>query len=279
MHRRRFLAAAGALTTTAAAGCLTGSPASDSTDRTTTEATTDTSTTTTVPLSVSLDRYQPGVVAMTSPDSIGVRRGEGAALFLDVTSDGDDGPARTDFRFRFGGSMYSPVDPDDVRLWREYGNRAGAYGVEGRDGWLLFDLPQSGDAADAHLSWSGGEWTPPRELRDRLAAGFDFGIEYDFPETVEHGERPGVALTVTNDADAPARYLAALNRAGPRVAHAPVETISFVLDPGETRTWTYEDEYFGSGDIDESEVGDGDPDMTYYFDSASENREFRVRIV
>ncbi|MEE6210237.1 hypothetical protein U3A55_08725 [Salarchaeum sp. III] len=275
MHRRRVLAAAGTLAATAAAGCLTGSPASDTTDRETpdppkTETTTDTPA---VPLSVSLDRYQPGVVAMTSPDSIGDR----GALFLDI--DGDDAPARTDFRFRFDGSSYVPVDPDDVRLWRAYGNREDAYGVDGRDGWLLFDLPDSGAAADARLSWPGGEWTPTRSLRERLAAGFDFSVDYDFPETVEHGERPTVSLAVTNDADAPARYLAALNRAGPRVAHAPIETISFVLDPGETRTWTYEDDYFESDDVDESEVGDGDPDMTYYVDSASENREFQVRIV
>jgi len=284
MHRRRFLAATGALATTAAAGCLTENTGSSPTETTgTTDRETPdppkTETTTSTPLSVSLDRYQPGVVAMTSPDSIGVRDGDRAALFLDIAPDGDDAPARDEFALRFGGTDYASVDPDDVRLWREYGDRAAAYGVDGRDGWLLFDLPQSGDAANARLSWPGGEWPLPQSLRERLAAGFDFSVEYDFPETVERGERPTVGLTVTNNTDAPARFLGALNRAGPFVAHAPIETPSFVLDSGDTRTWTYEDDYYMSGDLDESKVGDGTPDMTYYVEAVDERREFQVRVV
>lgn len=112
MQRRDVLARVG-VAAASVAGCPGGSPAGGGTNGSATVArggTTGRPTDTAA--SVSLDALQPGVVTMTSPDSVGVERG-GQYLSLDVSVDADAVPARDDFAFRFDGSAYRPLDPQE----------------------------------------------------------------------------------------------------------------------------------------------------------------------
>jgi len=280
MKRRTLLATAGATAAAAAAGCLSdaggGEPTDTTTDEPTDRTTTHTGTTTgTTDASVSLDAYQRGVVVLDSPDSIGVREGDSAFLYLSVESDAENPPAYDEFEFDFDGKTYPPESPDDYQLWRE--RQTPAY--ENGSGWLLFSLPESGDADDARLSWPGGEWQAGESLRAMLAAPLpDLSVEYDFPETVVQGESPDLSITVENEGDVDARYVAGLNRSGPRVAYAPIEAISMRVPAGETKEWTLTDDY-GMGGVRDERVDDGDPDMTYHLDGADVQKEWPVRVV
>jgi len=60
---------------------------------------------------------------------------------------------------RFDGERHAPVSPRTARrLWRD--REGQRYGDESTSGWILFALPESGDAGDAALTWPGGsdEW-------------------------------------------------------------------------------------------------------------------------
>lgn len=321
MRRRDLLALSGPLFA-GLAGCLspfdaeagpesatrTGDPAASNESATqrrspTTDATTDPGSSTTpsaadAAVSVETDALQPGVVTMTTPDSIGVRRDDGQFLFLDVAADGEVRPAHGDFTFRFAGTSYEPVAVEyPWRLWRAYGEENWEYSESG-DGILLFQLPESArharvtaapdstgtpldspETVEAVLTWPGGEWTPGESVHRRLVAPHPpVSVSFDVTEEIPTHESPTVTVTVRNDGDVPGRFVAGLNRSGPRVAHTPVERISFPVPAGETETWELTD--YGAGAPSDSEqVGNGEPNMTYYLSWADGGLSRHVRYV
>lgn len=279
MQRRAFLAAAG-LTAVGTAGCLARNAGEPTDTSTSTPTRTTTSTTQSIDVTVSRSTYQRGVVEMVSPDSIGVTHADEAFLFLGVAAAGADSPPdRGAFAFRFDGRSFPPVAPDELRLWREY-QSSGAYGDGSQSGWLLFSLPETGGAADARLTWPGGEWRPDETLRRRLAEPFPpLAVEYGFPEIVPQNTTPDVSITVTNEGDLPARSLAGLNRSGPRIAYVPIALISMLVPAGGTRTWNHTDSDYGGGSLSDDEVGDGEPDLTYHLSTPSGRRDWDVRVV
>lgn len=295
MHRREFLALSAA-STTGLTGCLSGasapSPESDATttdaattttDRTirTTDAT-ETTTQTTIDATVSVTdvTLQPGVVTLVSADHISVGRQDGQYLFVDVTAEGSALPSRDDFAFRFGGTTYPAVSTAQPwRIWRYYGDRDWLYDAGSGEGVLLFELPESADSStEASLTWPGSEWRPDDALWRRLATPEpSLTVSVDIPETVPASEYPTVSLTVKNEGDVTGQFLGALNRAGPRVAHVPVTTISFLVPAGESKTWKLTDDSIMDGESQEENVGDGEPDMTYYLDWSGDSVERNVR--
>jgi len=244
---------------------------------------TPTSTSTPTPsdgvVSVSLDALQPALVSMTSADSIGVRDDDGQYLFLDVSVEAGSPPDVDDFAFHFDGTAYDPAR-DEFRLWREY-NQNDAYEPETKEGWLLFELPETGDASNPRLTWNNAAWGPDAGLVRRLSERQpSMSVSPSFPESVTSGASPTISIEVTNDGngddDLPGRFVAGLNRSGPRVAHRPVERISVPVPAGESETVEVVDDSVRYPDSDG--IGDGDPDMTYYLDWPGERVEREVRL-
>ena len=275
MRRRALLSTTGATLAGFAglAGCLSDSSGDEPADRTDgqndTDTPTDTPPTTEPPESsveVSLESYQPAIVQLAT-DSIHVADEAGAYLFLAVDAGAaTEPPARQDFTFELGGETHPPVDPAERRLWRQY-SQDESYADGDRSGWLLFELPEAADAEDARLTWPGGEWRPGESLRTRLAAEFpSMSMEFSVPETVPQGDHPTVTITVQNDGDVDARFVAGLNRVGPRIAYTPVEAPSFLVPAGGSETWEHIGDY-DTTRLQDDELGDGQHDLTYHLDA------------
>lgn len=271
MQRRALLTTTGA-TLAGLAGCLSessGEPA-DGTDTTNgTDTPTDATATTEPPESsveVSMETYQPAVVQLAT-DSIHVADDAGAYLFLSVdASAAAEPPAREEFSFELGDGSHSPVAPAERRLWRQY-HEDESYGDSNAVGWLLFELPEAAAAEDAALTWPGGEWRPGESLRARLAAEYpSMSMEFSVPETVPEGEHPTVTVRVQNEGDVDARFVAGLNRVGPRVAYTPVTSPSFVVPAGGSETWEHTGDY-DTTRLRDNELGDGQHDVTYHLDA------------
>ena len=291
MRRRTLLALTGS-SVAGLAGCLGETRTGGTTDSTTgpttdSTATTDrrtaTETTVNADVSIAVDALQPGLVTRNSPDSIGVHPTDGQYLLLDVTAEGPAPPAAEDFAFQLGETRRAPVTMEQSwRIWRFYGEKNWRYDADSGEGLLLFELPESADApgpAEAELAWPGGEWRPEDELRRRLVAPEPpLSVSADFPDEVAASENPTIGVSVTNDGDVPGRFVAGLNRAGPMVAHMPVSRISMLVPAGETGTWELNDDSLMGG-YSEENVGDGDPDMTYYLDWGDDSIERKIRYV
>jgi len=291
---RRDLLAAGGLGLAGLAGCL-DTAGTDASTPSGTPTDTDTSTPSGTPtgadtatpagngaaLSVTVERLQPAVVELMTPDSIGVSGGEDTqylSLRLDVT-DGDP-PAREALTFRFDGESHGLVPVDrQFGLWRQYNHGQDRYDADRGAGWALFELPATGDADDAALVWPGGEWRPDATLRDRLAAPAPpFAVEWSVPETVPVNAEPEIEFTVGNEGERDGCWVAALNRTGGGIAYMPVAAIRKPVPAGETVTWTVTDTY-GVDAPSEAAVGDGEPDMTYKISRTDGRSERDVRIV
>lgn len=286
MRRRALLSTTGA-TLAGLAGCLSGSsddgPAAGTDPTNTTDAPTDTPTQTDDPTStepaepaveLSLLSYQPAVVQLAT-DSIHVSDEGGPFLFLDVdASAAATPPARDEFMLRHGDVVSSPVDPDDGRLWRQY-HEDGSYGDGNERGWLLFEVSESMAAEHVRVSCPGGVWRPDAALRDRLSTEYPpMSMAVSVPETVGQGEHPTVSVTVENQGDVDACFVAALNRVGPRVAYTPAAAASFVVPAGGTEIWEHTGD-FDTTPLGDDELGDGQHDLTYHLNSVlgSESRQ------
>jgi hypothetical protein len=232
-----------------------------------------------VPLEVSVEAVQRGTVWLNSPDSTTVRGAtDERSLFVDVSRPGsvspEDAPAREEFGLRFDGREYRPTQVDGTfGLWRA---RTGTPYSEGR-GFLLFELPGSGDPGDAALTWPGGEWPLPAATRRRLAAPVPpLSVALSIPETVPNHQAVPLSFEVTNQGDVETTFVAAIDRAGPYVAHYPAAQLRTTVPPGETVSETIENSFM-EYPRDEA-VGDGEPDATYYVDWIGGSREAQVRV-
>ncbi|WP_435358938.1 hypothetical protein [Haloarchaeobius sp. DFWS5] len=292
MRRRSYLALS--LSTVAGlAGCLSGDePTVDqatesetettSTTRTTESPTDPTETTTATPsreVSVEHVALQPSLVNMNT-DYLTVHDGGQRYLFLRVSVTGD-APNWDEFSVRLGEQSFRPRDPgEQYRAWRFYGNEG--YSAKTGSGLLLFDLPRSSEAArdDATLTWPGGEWSLPDDVRTRLATKPpNLSATAEVPATVPAGTAPTVRITVTNDGDSPGQFVGGLNRYGPSVASMPVQSFSESVPAGETTTIEYEEERLSRTWVDEESRGDGHTDFRYGFQTAEGSTTFEVEFV
>lgn len=244
MHRRNFLAL-GAAGLASMAGC--SSESSDPDDAETGDDPTPTATPEPTPTvtptpepatvdGVSMAGLQPARIEMGTPDSIGVfGDSNGQSLFVSVEVGEANPPERGAFAFELDGQRVAPV-AETRRVWRRSEGQFGeAYTAEA-GGWLLFDLPATAENPDsARLTWPGGSWQPPADVRSRLASPNPaFDVTVTALETIPIGEQPEVTVTVENTSSVPGTFLLAVNRVGPHIAYAPEAAVRRLLDPGES---------------------------------------------
>lgn len=235
-------------------------------------------------MAAELDSLQPAVVTQQTADSMGVTSAEGTQyLYLDVAVTSGAVPAREDLRVRFDGNEFEPIS-QDMRLWRanEHGNSR--YDAKNGGGWLLFSLPQTGNASEFALIEADGVGVGPvvssasMDVDGRLESRTPpLSLEWSAPDTVEPGTTPTLSFTVTNEGNHDGTFVAALNRSGPSIAMAPIAAIREVIPPGEPTTFEVTDTLDVESPGSEN-VGDGNPDMRYdlQWTDGSESQHLRV---
>jgi hypothetical protein len=231
------------------------------------------------PLAVTVDRLQPGVIELTTPDSIGVSDADGRQfLYLDLDARGPSPPSKRALSLRFDGQSYSPVETASRRLWRAYNDPDGNYTAERGAGWVVFDLPDRGDASDAALTWDGGAWRLPVDVRARLSEPPpSLSVAWQVPETITPGATPTIRFEVRNAGDRQTQFVAGLNRSGPSVAYAPIDSLRKQIPAGETVSWSVVDSHsVRSPGVDA--LGDGVADLRYTLDWTGGQRDGAVRI-
>lgn len=229
-------------------------------------------------VSASLLALQPGVVSLQTADSLGVSGDNEQFLFLDVTATDGDVPAPADLRFRFDGAEATPYDPDSPN-WSDYNPSTTPYSTDSDGGWVVFELPATGDAGAAALTWPGGEWTPDDSLRERLADPAPaLSLEWSVPETATVGDSPTLGFSVRNEGHLDGRFVAALSRFGPRLTSIPIEGISRRIPAGESVTFEVSERFsLEAGERDE--VGDDDADFSYVLEWSGGSSKQSVRLV
>ncbi|MXR22572.1 hypothetical protein GRX66_19075, partial [Halobacterium sp. PCN9] len=175
MRRRALLGSAAALVGSGLTGCLGGSDEPEPTTETATSSTATTGTATTeysgttddtpttsqfdVELDVELERHQPGVLVM-GVDSVGVR--SDGRQYLSYRVDVTDGvpPERTDFGFRHGDRVVSPLYDlgSGATLYRMSETDDPYYSLGRGEGWLLFELRADRQSRHAAFALGSEEW-------------------------------------------------------------------------------------------------------------------------
>lgn len=300
MRRRTLLSTLGG-GLAALAGCLgAGNPAasdspSGTTDRTespepadATSPTDATSTQTAAPTGaaptqttasadVTVERVwlQYGVVTTATADSIGLSYPATPYLGASVRVDGS---VPTDaFTLAVGEDGFSPSTVDG--LYRTSWGDDVAYDPAMGGGLLLFEPPSDvSGGTRVSLNWPGGE----RGIDDGVTARLDgkppqLSASIDGPATHDRPGAPSMSVEVTNEGDAPARFLGALNRHGPRVASMPVGRLSESVPGGESTTIPVDDSWHGLPATDR--IGDDRPDVTYRLHYGDTQATSKIRIV
>jgi hypothetical protein len=284
MQRRRLLATAGLALGTA--GCLGTDDGDDATGSTTTttastDATTATTTNATTTPSGTLDVTEATLqqaLVFLEIDYLQTFGGDARYLLVDVAvSEGR--VDRRDVALRVDGTEYAPDDRRASRLWRVYQSDTAFEPDLG--GLLLFELPATGfdSTSDTAVTWPAGEHRLRAGLRERLRADApEFSISIDAPETLPQGESPTFDVAVTNDGTVPGRFVAGLNRYGPRVASTPAKRFSLLVDAGATARTSYTGGISGY-EVSDEDLGDGEPDLHYGWNAAGDDRRFPIEYV
>lgn len=216
-------------------------------------------------LQVAADALQAGVVGL-NVDAYGiVSEADRQYLFVNVAADSGPPPSRATFAFRFDGDEHPPGLPDAETTVRRADGTDTARPWHYPSGWLLFALPETGDASDAALVRPGGEWRPDDRLQARLAAPLpELALrEWRVPETVALGGRATFGFTVRNKGDQEGRFVAVINAEG-WYPIRPVAIVSRQIPAGKTRSWTLPAERIKRRHEEQAEaVDDGDPDVQY----------------
>ncbi|APE95113.1 hypothetical protein [Halodesulfurarchaeum formicicum] len=240
MDRRQFLSLCG-LGMTGVAGCIGMGG-----DR---QPTTEGDTTSPEPeLRIEFSGLQAGVVGLVEDAYEIASKPDSQYLFLDVHVDSGTIPSITDFQFHFAGDMYSPkTEWNHPPLHRGEGSGRGYPDTTGKerywddgstDGWIAFQVPETGDASGAVLSWPSGEWSPAETIRSRLANPIpEFTVEeWAVPETVSPDTDPKFELTVRNEGSHPGHFWGAIDGDGATTDRL-VTLVSRRIPPGESRSW------------------------------------------
>jgi hypothetical protein len=286
MRRRSFLAAL-ATGTTALAGCTEQvigdgdgpetpddpqTPAPNGDD----EKTPDPTLGTDVSLSVEHATVQPEVVALDSPDSIGTF-GDRSNQFLIARIEVDDGKlTRQDLRLSAGDASYQPIEQignHQRALWQ-----SGEFYFESDDtaGAVVFEVPKPLTGADSDgvtLSWPGGSQALGKNIRTRLARKpTSFAVSVEASAEASMDSPAELSVTVENTGDVPGTFVGALNRIGPLIAYAPIESIGLTIPAGEQESW----DHTFTPDRDKVEDGQGSFEFRVKWRDGSETRTVEI---
>ncbi len=109
------------------------------------------------------------------------------------------------------------------------------------------------------LSWPGGETTLDG-VGEALARPAPPVAVESFEASVEDGAVT-LSVTVRNGGDTRGWFVGAVNRRGPSVAVVPVTGVAVAAAPGETATWTHDDDtFYGSSGTAEYTLRTGEDD-------------------
>lgn len=234
-------------------------------------------------LTVELDALQPALVVL-NVDYLDLYSNP-SSQYLSLRLSVPDGraPALSDVSFGFDGASHDPLGREEMpRVYRGVDSEsAPRYEADEGSGWVLFELPATGDASDAALVWPGGEWHPDEQLRTRLARPFPpLSVEqWQAEPTVVPNGRTTFRVVARNAGDVLGRFVGGINAEG-WYPHRPIASVSRRIPPGETATWEVpgeEIELVSEGMADR--VGDGDADVHYEFVWPGGSRSESVRVV
>ncbi|WP_148561331.1 hypothetical protein [Halanaeroarchaeum sulfurireducens] len=246
MDRRQFLALSG-LGISGLAGC--SSPQENqqaSKNDSESGSTTETTTFADREVRVEFSGLQTGVVQFIEDFYDVVSDPNSQYLFLDVTVTSGSTPTLSEFTFHFDDEEYSPVTDLTVPVHRgeesdrEYPDKPGRTVVRSEftgGGLLLFQLPETGDASDAVLTWPIGEWKPDGELRRRIAEPLPllYTTRWQAYIPVSRDNPPVFRFTVENKGNLPGQYFAGIWGEGS--VHGPITLVSRRIEPDETEVW------------------------------------------
>ena len=239
MDRRRFLALSG-LCLTGVAGCTAENDQQQTTAVPTTSPEYD--------LDIEFSGLQSGIVELFE-DAYELSSNPGSQyLFLNVSVTSGLRPAVEDIIFRFDGEAYSPKTEWDYPPLHRGEDSVGEFpdsvgderyrSDDDRDGWLVFELPERGDASEAAFSWPGGKWKPDESVRGRLANPLpDFSLEaWTVPETISSTARPEFEISARNEGAEPGQFWGAIDGDG-WTTDRTVTLVTQRIPPGETESW------------------------------------------
>lgn len=242
MPSRRDVLGLGGATVAVLAGCLGRSaPVVETTESPSESSPPTTEPTPTADVRLREVTVTPSVVALNSPDSIGTYGASDSQFVVVAVGARERLPFdRGAFSLTTDEETYDPTTPRDV---------TGQYSLWGFDdpyepgpgGYLLFEVPKPLDADRATLRWPNGEHRLGDDHVRRLArrpTSFEVR-EFSAPDSVTTYTEATLTLTVENVDSADGTFVAGLNRVGPEIAYAPVESVSFDVAAGESETWTH----------------------------------------
>lgn len=231
-------------------------------------------------LAIGFDALQPAVVEI-DVDFLKLVFG-GQFLYLKVSVETGPTPALQDLAFRFDGDSFAPIPPSELSAYRALID-ADQYEPAKGDaaGWVLFELPERGDASDAALVWPGGAWRPGEDLRTRLGATLPTLTleEWHVPDAVPNRSRPRFQFTVRNEGAHIGRFIGGINAIALDGVHYPDRRVSRQIPPGQRQTWDVTGRSVGGSDIPSEVIGDESPDIEYELISPSGNRTHEVRLI
>ena len=262
LSRRKILQTGSLGILSAIAGCSNGLNSDSDTPTATLQHATETRTssptatvTATGPLSVGRVTVWPQVVAMSFPDSIATYGDRDEQYVLAVV--GGDGPDYEAISLRAGSEVYpSAENPGGYASdsLRTEDDTLGRYTGSGT-GYVLFSVPKPLDADVVRLEWDETENAPgttaaaqhvhdlPTDIGPVLArppASFEMRA-FDKPDD----DSGTLELTVANVGDVAGTFVGALNRSGPNAGTRSVAAIRLAVEPGETASWTIDEDFDG----------------------------------
>ncbi|WP_436927738.1 hypothetical protein [Halosimplex amylolyticum] len=183
----------------------------------------------------------PELAAPNSPDSFGVygaRDEQYVVALVDGAAAGR--PAVDEVALVADGTSHDAQNSVGYGGWAlfDYG---GAYlPVDNPSGWVVFQVSDPLDVAEAAITWPGGEYPLGDDvLADLARPPASFEVQsFEAPATATAGETFTLSLTVRNTADVDGTFVGAVNRDFP--AYTPVASIRLPAAAGETATWEHE---------------------------------------
>jgi hypothetical protein len=194
-------------------------------------------------VSVTVERVTvlPEVVALDTPDSIGTFGGRSSQFLIAGIATSGSKLTRQDFGLTAGEASYHPIKHIGERqqtLWQ-----SGEFYFESDDtaGIVVFKVPKPlSGTDDVALTWPGGSQALDQATMARLARKpTSFAVSVDASAEASVDSPAELSVTVENTGNRPGTFVGALNRIGPLIAYAPVDSVRLSLKPGEQKTWNH----------------------------------------